>query len=342
MKEPDRRRPGCARNQRGLTLIETMVAMVISLILIGGVIQIFVGSKQTYRFQESLSRVQESGRYALEAMSRDLRMAGYRGCQGSDVELTNTLNDSTDYEWNFEEALEGHEAVDDTWSPALDADIQDPEPGSDVFTIRSADITDVTVINHPGGSPPGSAALEVPVNNGFEKGDIVMVTDCQAAAVFQVTNDDPEDGTLVHNTGGSVSPGNATQELGKEFTGGQVTRTTTRTYYVRQGAAGLPSLWRRVNDAPAVELVENVERMRIRYGVDTDDDRRIDEYQTASAVADWENVLSVRISLLLAGVEDNITEEPQQVTFDGATFTVDDRRLYQVMTTTVALRNRLP
>ncbi len=111
---------------------------------------------------------------------------------------------------------------------------------------------------------------------------------------------------------------------------------------MRQGAGGLPALWRRVNDGAAEELVENVEQMQISYGVDTNGDRQLDEYRAASAVANWENVLSVRISLLLAGVEDNVTEDPQQVTFDGVTFTAGDRRLYQVMTTTVALRNRLP
>ena len=45
------------RRQGGLTLIEIMVAMVVSLILIAGVIQIFVGTRQTYRFQDALARV---------------------------------------------------------------------------------------------------------------------------------------------------------------------------------------------------------------------------------------------------------------------------------------------
>ena len=319
-----------------------MVAVVISMILIGGVIQIFIGSKQTYRFQQSLARVQESGRYAIEAMTRDLRMVGYRGCLGPSVSLTNTLNNPTDYEWSFDEGLVGHEATGGNWDPALDPDILNPEPGNDVLTIRAPDRLDIIVTNHPGGSPPGSANLQVPANSGLEEDDIVMVSDCQAAAVFQITNNNPDSGTLVHNTGGGSTPGNATKDLGKEFAGGNVTRISARTYYVRQGASGLPSLWRRVNDNAAEELVENVEQMQIRYGVDTNGDRQLDEYRSADAVANWDNVLSVRVSLLLAGIEDNITDDPQQVTFNGATFTAGDRRLRQVMTTTVALRNRLP
>ena len=54
------------QNQRGLTLVELMVAMLLGVFLIGGVMQIFISSKQTYRMQENLSRLQENGRFALD------------------------------------------------------------------------------------------------------------------------------------------------------------------------------------------------------------------------------------------------------------------------------------
>lgn len=66
-----------AHTQRGLTLVEILVALTISAFLIAGVIQLFVGSKQTYRGQDALSRIQENGRFALDTMARDIRMAGY-------------------------------------------------------------------------------------------------------------------------------------------------------------------------------------------------------------------------------------------------------------------------
>jgi len=65
------------QSQQGLTLVEILVALVISLFLIAGVIQLFVGSKQTYRGQDALSRIQENGRFAIERIAWDLRMAGY-------------------------------------------------------------------------------------------------------------------------------------------------------------------------------------------------------------------------------------------------------------------------
>ena len=58
------------------------------------------------------------------------------------------------------------------------------------------------------------------------------------------------------------------------------------------------------------ELAEGIEDMQITYGVDTNNDKAVDQYVTANAVADWATVLSVRISLLLASV--GLVGEQQQ------------------------------
>jgi type IV pilus assembly protein PilW len=63
-------------SQSGISLIEIMIALLIGAFLLGGVLQIFIGGKQTYRMQESLSRLQENGRFALDFIGRDVRMAG--------------------------------------------------------------------------------------------------------------------------------------------------------------------------------------------------------------------------------------------------------------------------
>jgi len=44
-----------------------------------GVIQIFLSAKQAYRLQENLSRLQENGRFAMDFITKDVRMAGYAG-----------------------------------------------------------------------------------------------------------------------------------------------------------------------------------------------------------------------------------------------------------------------
>jgi type IV pilus assembly protein PilW len=66
--------------QKGLTLIEILISLLLGAFLIGGVLQIFISSRQTYRVQETLSRLQENGRFAMDFIGRDVRMAGYRAC----------------------------------------------------------------------------------------------------------------------------------------------------------------------------------------------------------------------------------------------------------------------
>ena len=64
-------------HQSGLTMLELMVSLALGLLLLTGVGTIYVGSNQTYRVQEQNARLQESGRYALELIGRNLRQAGY-------------------------------------------------------------------------------------------------------------------------------------------------------------------------------------------------------------------------------------------------------------------------
>lgn len=75
------------RPSAGLSLIEVMVALAISAILLFGLSQIFIGSKNVYRLQEGMSRVQENARFVLQYLESNVRMAGYMGC-GNDADLT--------------------------------------------------------------------------------------------------------------------------------------------------------------------------------------------------------------------------------------------------------------
>ena len=53
------------------------------------------------------------------------------------------------------------------------------------------------------------------------------------------------------------------------------------------------------------ELIEGIESMQILYGVDTSGDRLVDDYVKASAVANWNTVISLTIALLIRSVEPN-------------------------------------
>ncbi|HHW4671723.1 MAG TPA: PilW family protein, partial [Xylella fastidiosa subsp. multiplex] len=64
----------------GLSLMELLIALLIGSILIVGVIQVFLASWTAYRLSQGIARNQESGRFALDFLTRDIRMAGHTGC----------------------------------------------------------------------------------------------------------------------------------------------------------------------------------------------------------------------------------------------------------------------
>src|ERR1043165_5123513 len=63
-----------ANTQKGFSLVELMISITLGLVLMGGVLQMFLGSKAAYTNQRAVASVQESGRLALEFMTRDIRM----------------------------------------------------------------------------------------------------------------------------------------------------------------------------------------------------------------------------------------------------------------------------
>ncbi len=70
----------------GMSLVELMVSLLIGSILMVGAITIFVKSKDTYRLNETMGRVQENARLALGMLGPDLRLSNFWG-RGSDANV---------------------------------------------------------------------------------------------------------------------------------------------------------------------------------------------------------------------------------------------------------------
>lgn len=79
--------------QSGLTLIELMIAMTLSLLVAAAMIMLFANSKETYRLNENMARLQENGRFAVHLLSSDLRWTDYRACTLEIVPLLSTAID---------------------------------------------------------------------------------------------------------------------------------------------------------------------------------------------------------------------------------------------------------
>ena len=63
--------------QHGLTLIEMMVALVISLIILAGLYTVYNSNRTAYQRNDGVSRVQENGRFAIDFLTRSIRNAGF-------------------------------------------------------------------------------------------------------------------------------------------------------------------------------------------------------------------------------------------------------------------------
>jgi len=65
--------------ERGLSLIELMVAMAIGAVLIFGATQVFINSRNSYGVNENVTRLQETARYAMSVIEPDVRMSNFWG-----------------------------------------------------------------------------------------------------------------------------------------------------------------------------------------------------------------------------------------------------------------------
>jgi len=331
--------------QEGVSIIELLVAAAISMILAAGIFQVFVGSTASYSFNEDLSRQQENARFAMHVLRREVQAAGYLGCLQDPGTLVNTLPDSGDFAFDFDNAVYGLEAGDNNWQDVggpvdptatgtANLGVSSPAARSDILVIRGVN-PGVTI--EVLGFTPGQLAMppgQITILGGA--GKILLVGDCKAAAVFQTTGYDNGSGTATY-----------TGNLGHTFgAGAQVFEPRTVVFYVRNQGGRFSLYWKVGQDA-VEEIVEGVENMQVRYGVDTDNDRAADSYLAANAVTNWSNVVSVRVYLLVRSVDEILRGEVDTTSYDvDGDGTTDygppnDRRMRMVFSSTMGLRNRL-
>lgn len=268
--------------QRGFSLVELMIALVLGLFLTGVTINVVIANRQAFRTTENLSRMQENARTAFELMARDIRVAGGNPCGTSNV--VNVLNNPAanwwanwaagsviGYENGIAPAGYGNPAQNAPLFAAITA-ANNLTPNTDGILLLSGNAIEGLMISD---HDPISAQFKVnTVNHGIMPNDIVMACDYQSAAIFQVTNSNQANATIVHNTGGGA-PGNCTKGLGsplqctangtsKTFEeGGFLVRFSATFWYVGTNARGGSSLFRvTMSGSPAAirtdEIVDNV------------------------------------------------------------------------------------
>jgi type IV pilus assembly protein PilW len=341
-----------SRRQEGMGLVELLVWTAISMLIISVIGVVYGNTKQLSRVNDTVSRLQENGRFVVYMLDHDIRMAGFRGCNGNDATVGyNSVLSSAAYPYQFNVAIAGYRGASGAWSPALPTDISalTPAPlsGTDVVTVRFIDGTGIPLT---AAMATSSDDIQVAPASALATGDVLLIADCTAFTIFNASNFNLGNGTLKHDTGGSTLPGNTIKDLGNAFrTDASVYRLVTRTYFVAPSVRkpGTNALWS--NSVPGYdglpqpeEMVEGVEGLSLYYGEDLDGDKAANRYVTANAVGTWGNVVSVKAQLLLATVKDNITTSPQAYTFNSVTTTPTDKRLRTVLSSVITVRNRVP
>ena len=335
--------------QSGLSLVELLVSIVVALIVLSGVISVVMTSRQTFVSEQEASFIQENQRFAAELLARDIRQAGYTDCavpSGSYQSVA--VSDATGL--FGPEAIIGYEGT--AGVAGFPSALGQAEVGSDAFIVRYADQIDAKgILSH---AALGSNVFRLHSTSNFNDGDLLLVVDgnCQRSAIFQattVTNTDITQSASGLNCSLNLYLDedltcDASPASGVPYeTGSMVLPYRAHAYFIDDSNVlpGVPALKRRVFTATGQrteELAQGVERMEIFYGVDSDGDGSgIDGYKSANQVADWDDVIAVRVTLVLRS-QAEFYDSNYAVTIEGIDF--NDRYLRKLHSSTFVIRNR--
>lgn len=118
----------CRLTQSGVTLVELMVSMALGLFVVMAATGLLVSTKSTYVAQDDAAVVHETGRYALEAITRAVRQAAYENWDARGAPVLTTASASAN--------ITGLNAARvKATSPGLDSPLSAVN-GSDVLAIR--------------------------------------------------------------------------------------------------------------------------------------------------------------------------------------------------------------
>ena len=326
--------------QQGFTAIEMMIAMLIGLMISAAAVAVFASSTTMFRVSGSVAQMQESGRTALQMLERDVRMAGFRGCNSNNVAnsapLTNTISSPANYSNDLGNFLRGNNSTGVAWNPALATAYASIAADSDVLVLRLPAGNTIPLTATMANS---SAALQLASVAGIAVGTPMIVADCAGSAAFKVTA--IVGNTISHAAGGTNASGNLLRAYGDDAV---AMVYQTRAYFVgtsSSGVAGARSLWLRNDTAAPVEVADNIDRLEVLYGEDLNSDYVADVFRNANQVVNFANVMAVQVHVLARGQRNNEALAPTPYSFMGAVVTPNDRFLRRVYSATIQLRNRV-
>jgi type IV pilus assembly protein PilW len=306
--------------QNGFSLVELMISLVLGGLVIAAVGTVYLGSRQSFRTQDAMGRMQEGARYAFETLSVDLRQVGF-GCASVNTDAV----DATWYNNLFKRPLLGYES-----GAGLPGGVTGAIANTDALMVLRADKSRESQL---------ATANTTTAAHGVSPSGLVVITEVyKDATVYTASAASGSSFTLNQASALPCKPG---APIWPPVANYMMLPLSGHIYYLKNNAAGEPSLYRETllanGTTEAQELVEGVENMQIMYGEDTsqvsvaecpDDGCSADVYVAANAVTNWNRVVSVRLVLTMRSAEANVG-------------TGGDGRIHKNFTTTIAVRNRL-
>jgi type IV pilus assembly protein PilW len=299
------------RRQQGIGLIEIMVALLLVGVLFNGLMEVFLSSRASYSATDNITRLQETGRTAIDLLVTNLRRSGYRG-GNSDI---NTIAGSL-----LPVAPAATcPADDDTWGRMI------------AWGVHGLNDTKV-----------GYECIDAT----YLRGDVLAV---RYASPWQVDSADMLDDRVYLRSSlfeGKVFKGEDEASLLNEVLDEpqRQHQLLAYAYYVADSGrtcngAAVPGLYREAvnneNKPVAQELLAGVENIQFQYNIGG-------RYVDASNGIDWPTVISVKMWVLVRSEcpETGYTDDRTYVMGDAADYTPADSYRRDLYSTVVAVRNR--
>jgi type IV pilus assembly protein PilW len=346
------------KQSAGFSLVEIMVSLVISLFILGGAVTILMQNQQNYRQNDDFGRLQENARFALELINSDLRMVGFWGCSNKMTNQVAGVVAGSGELLDTTFALDGLEENSDEWDAQGNDEIaSEILDDTDAITMRKLRNAGVPIA---AGLGTAGEAITIHDNSSpVQKGELAAIYNCDQTDIFRVTGASAT--TIEHAAGDNIDnrftlayPQNAAHTAADPD--GMTAQTfvaafdAVRYYIADPDGDNLPTLWRQFHNGDNVveqPVVDGVENMQIRYGVNTAASGEPDEFVNADEVDNWNRVVAVQITLLIRSVEESPTQEVDNKSYDirgtpgdtGDDISPGGHYSRKLVSTTVMLRN---
>lgn len=326
--------PAARGSQRGFTMVELMVALLLGLVLIGGVINVFLTSGQTLRVNQNLSRVHENARFAIEMFSREIREAGMVPC-GSTLSANVLRGSGGSVPWwasTYDGMVRGFDdGQNSTAIKGFGASTADRVGGTDALLILrpssdEADLRRLASHDPAEKSFTDASVISTAVKSRYDSRP-ALVCDGKSAALLQIGAASVSLGEYDYGTGtyncrmnlGSADAACAKTTPRTFDAGAQLTRWDPAFWYIGHNARGTKSLYRvgiKLNSSTGAvendvqEMVPDVENMQIDYltrNRDNDNVLATDWVAASAFTGGWTSttaeVVAARVKLTLRSTE---------------------------------------